>query len=153
MDAELNNKIKEIGSLFGINELPDNIGDILGSVIGSSNNAQLDKINCEQNLNDKENDYSVENKLSTDNLLALFNGQNNKKNYNTADNNESDFPDIDISKIISLITKYQKSRESAKNDNRIKLLYALKPFLNEKRKNKISNCVTLLTIAKMVDLQ
>ena len=29
MDAELNNKIKEIGSLFGINELPDNMDEIV----------------------------------------------------------------------------------------------------------------------------
>lgn len=153
MDAELNNKIKEIGSLFGINELPDNIGDIIGSFIGNSNNeSQLDKTICEQNMNYTENDDSIKNYNKTNNLLAAFSGQNNKNNCNTSDNNESDFPDIDISKIISLITKYQKSREAAKNDNKIKLLYALKPFLNDKRKNKISNCVTLLTIAKMVDL-
>ena len=58
-----------------------------------------------------------------------------------------------MTKIISLLNKYQKSKQMAKDDEKIKLLYALKPFLNEKRQNKIKNCVTLLTIAKMVENQ
>lgn len=127
MDAELNNKIKEIGSLFGINELPDNMDEIVSSVLSNigSDKTQLDKINCEQNVNNGEN-----------NILS-----------------ELTSSEFDMTKIISLLNKYQKSKQMAKDDEKIKLLYALKPFLNEKRQNKIKNCVTLLTIAKMVENQ
>lgn len=31
MDNELNDKIKEIGSMFGISDIPDNIGEIVSS--------------------------------------------------------------------------------------------------------------------------
>lgn len=124
MDAELNNKIKEIGSLFGINELPDNMDEIVNSVLNNlgNNDSQLDKINCEQNVN--------------------------------ANNNQNDLPgDIDISKIIELLNKYKQSTMLAKNDDKIKLLYALRPFLNDKRKSKLKNCVTMLTLAKMVEIK
>lgn len=124
MDAELNNKIKEIGSLFGINELPDNMDEIVNSVLNNlgNNDSQLDKINCEQNVN--------------------------------VNNNQNDLPgDIDISKIIELLNKYRQSTMLAKNDDKIKLLYALRPFLNDKRKSKLKNCVTMLTLAKMVEIK
>lgn len=124
MDAELNNKIKEIGSLFGINELPDNMDEIVNSVLTNlgNNDSQLDKINCEQNVNNN--------------------------------NNQNDIPgDIDVNKIIGLLNKYRQSTMLAKNDDKIKLLYALKPFLNDKRKSKLKNCVTMLTLAKMVEIK
>lgn len=124
MDAELNNKIKEIGSLFGLNELPDNMDEIVNSVLNNlgNNNSQLDKINCEQNVN--------------------------------TSNDQNDLPgDIDISKIIELLNKYRQSTMLAKNDDKIKLLYALRPFLNDKRKSKLKNCVTMLTLAKMVEIK
>lgn len=124
MDAELNNKIKEIGSLFGLNELPDNMDEIVNSVLNNlgNNNSQLDKINCEQNVN--------------------------------TSNVQNDLPgDIDISKIIELLNKYRQSTMLAKNDDKIKLLYALRPFLNDKRKSKLKNCVTMLTLAKMVEIK
>ena len=124
MDAELNNKIKEIGSLFGLNELPDNMDEIVNSVLNNlgNNSSQLDKINCEQNVN--------------------------------TSNDQNDLPgDIDISKIIELLNKYRQSTMLAKNDDKIKLLYALSPFLNDKRKSKIKNCVTMLTLAKMVEIK
>ncbi len=127
MDAELNNKIKEIGSLFGINELPDNMDEIVNSVLSNLGNdkTQLDKINCEQKINN-------ENEPFDNNLLTS---------------------DFDITKIIELMNKFQKTKQQAKNDDKIKLLYALKPFLNKNRQNKIKNCVTMLTIAKMVENQ
>lgn len=124
MDAELNNKIKEIGSLFGLNELPDNMDEIVNSVLNNigNNNSQLDKINCEQNVN--------------------------------ANDNQNDLPgDIDITKILELLNKYRQSSMLAKNDDKIKLLYALRPFLNDKRKSKLKNCVTMLTLAKMVEIK
>lgn len=124
MDAELNNKIKEIGSLFGLNELPDNMDEIVNSVLNNigNNNSQLDKINCEQNVN--------------------------------ANDNQNDLTgDIDITKILELLNKYRQSSMLAKNDDKIKLLYALRPFLNDKRKSKLKNCVTMLTLAKMVEIK
>lgn len=36
MDNELNDKIKEIGSMFGISDIPDNIGEIVSSFLTSS---------------------------------------------------------------------------------------------------------------------
>ena len=35
------------------------------------------------------------------------------------------------------------------NDKKIKLLYAVEPFLNEKRRDKVNHCVKFLTFAEL----
>ena len=97
------------------------------------------KIKYEQNVNNDEPGINT----VCDQLI----------NTNNNTTTENDFPDIDISQIISLINKYQKIKTENKSDKKIQLLRAIKPFLSEKRKNKVKNCITILTIAKMVDLQ
>ncbi len=48
MDGELDEKIKEIGGLLGINEIPDGIGDIIGAFLGDGGaKEQEQNIPCE----------------------------------------------------------------------------------------------------------
>ena len=42
MDNELNDKIKEIGSMFGISDIPDNIGEIVSAFLTSSSEKTQD---------------------------------------------------------------------------------------------------------------
>lgn len=107
MSDSLNEKIKEIGSMFGIDEIPDNIGDIVQTFISSDNK---------------------------DNLIE----QNNE--------NTSGF-DFDINKCVQIMNKYKEVKNHKNKDKKIQLLYAIEPFLNDKRKDKVSNCVKLLTFA------
>lgn len=121
MDEGLEEKIKDIGAMFGITEIPDSISDLIGSLVDQQNPTQNDtenKIcpNCEQ---------SKEKELETDG-------------------------GIDALKIMELVNKYQTARKSAEQDQNIQLLRALGPFLNKKKQKKIKNCETMLTIIKMI---
>lgn len=120
--SELNEKIKEIGSLFGITELPDNIGDIVSSFLSSSDDTV------------EASDTDSEENIGSTNLPAL-----------TGDI----FEDIDMAKVISLLQKYRDAKKNSLNDKKIRLLYAVEPFLTEKRKEKISSCVKFLTFAQL----
>ena len=42
-----------------------------------------------------------------------------------------------------------KKAQNNNDDKKIKLLYAIEPFLNGKRKDKVSNCVKFLTFANI----
>lgn len=117
MSDSLNEKIKEIGSMFGIDEIPDNIGDIVQSFIGSDNS-----------------EITESKEISKDNLIE----QNNE--------NASGF-DFDINKCVQIMNKYKEVKNHKNKDKKIQLLYAIEPFLNDKRKDKVSNCVKLLTFA------
>ena len=117
MSDSLNEKIKEIGSMFGIDEIPDNIGDIVQSFIGSDNS-----------------EITESKEINKDNLIE----QNNE--------NTSGF-DFDINKCVQIMNKYKEVKNHKNKDKKIQLLYAIEPFLNDKRKDKVSNCVKLLTFA------
>lgn len=43
-------------------------------------------------------------------------------------------------------------RVNSSNDPRVNLLQAIKPFMNNKRQNKISNCIQLLQVASLRSL-
>lgn len=114
MNEDLNEKIKQIGSLFGIEEMPDDIGNIVESFI--SNNS------------DSEAEQSKESEIT------------NQSNENTFD--------FDIGKYVQIMNKLKKAQNN-NDDKKIKLLYAIEPFLNGKRKDKVSNCVKFLTFANI----
>ena len=71
-------------------------------------------------------------------------GHTNKKT------SSSDFlEDIDIAKVLKLLNKYKEAKKNKEKDKKIQLLYAVEPFLNEKRKDKVNNCVKFLTFADL----
>lgn len=126
MDAEFNDKIKEIGSMFGIENIPDNIGDIVNSFLSdkktNENTNEVENIKYEQNMNE---DDASENSNNLCNIGSLFENEN----------------------IVKIMSKIGEKNNKNKQDKKIKLLYAIEPFLNGKRKEKINNCVKFLAFA------
>jgi len=116
MNEDLNEKIREIGSLFGIDEMPDNIGNIVESFLSNSKNS------------------NEETEIITE-----------KVSENKSTENNFDF---DIGKYVQIMNSLKKATNNS-DDNKIKLLYAIEPFLNGKRKEKIGNCVKFLTFANI----
>ncbi|MBR5786104.1 MAG: cobaltochelatase subunit CobN [Clostridia bacterium] len=110
MNEDLNEKIKEIGSMFGIEEIPENIGDIVGMF-----------------LDNKENEHKENNTEKQNNMPMEF----------------------DLEKCVQIMNKYKEINSNKKNDKKIQLLYAIEPFLNGKRKDKVNNCVKFLTFASI----
>lgn len=117
MDNELNDKIKEIGSLFGINEMPDNIGDIVQTFLSHNSEASEtdEHIQAPEHNNESEQNKSSE--------------------------------DFDAAKFVEIVNKCKKAQLNKKNDKKIQLLHAIEPFLHGKRKEKISSCMKFLTFA------
>ena len=110
MDEGLEDKIKEIGGMLGITEIPDSITDLIGSFVGSSESTSKICPNCEQ-TNAEENDAM---------------------------------------KIMQLVNKYQRAKVSMEQDNNIRLLRAMRPYMSKKRRQKIQNCEKMLTILKLL---
>ena len=113
MEAALEDKIKEIGGMLGITEIPDSITDLIGSFINQPENESNLCPNCEQ----EESPVTEEN---------------------------------DAMKMMQLINKYQQAKISMEQDNNIRLLRALSPYMNKKRRQKIKNCEKMLTILKLL---
>ena len=137
MDNDFNDKIKEIGNMFGISEMPDNIGDIVSSLLTSSSESSPEK-------SEPEEQTSANAKTEQSCMSSPDIGHTNKKT------SSSDFlEDIDIAKVLKLLNKYKEAKKNKEKDKKIQLLYAVEPFLNEKRKDKVNNCVKFLTFADL----
>ncbi|MBP3391578.1 MAG: hypothetical protein J6L76_02160 [Clostridia bacterium] len=110
MEEGLEDKIKEIGGMLGITEIPDSITDLIGSFLNTSEDDSKICPNCEQ----------------------------------------EEPVDSDAMKMMQLISKYQHAKASMEQDNNLRLLRALSPYLSNKRKRKLKNCETMLTILKLL---
>lgn len=65
-------------------------------------------------------------------------------------NNAFDFNNIDINTILKMKSVMEKMNN--KNDPRSNLLYSLKPYLREGRKEKLDQYANLLNVAKIAEL-
>lgn len=77
--------------------------------------------------------------------------QNSSQSSNQkSSNNAFDFSNIDMNTILKMKSVMEKMNN--KNDPRSNLLYSLKPYLREGRKEKLDQYANLLNIAKIAEL-
>lgn len=97
-----------------------------------------------QNSNNSNNGNNATNNMNNNN-------DNDKNNYNQNNsNNGFDFSNLDPNTIMKITSAFSKMNN--KNDPRANLLYSLKPYLREGKKNKLDQYVNLLNITKMADI-
>lgn len=130
MDGDLNHKIKEIGSMFGLTELPENIGDLVSTFLASSG----------ENHTESPEEAQTGNGCCAETAALPAPDIGHTNNL---------FGDIDMAKVLKLLKKYQEAKNNQAKDKKIQLLYAVEPFLNEKRKDKVGSCVKFLTFAAL----
>ena len=90
--------------------------------------------------------------MMSQNQANNTNTNNNTNNTNNTNNNNSnfDFSQIDMNTILKMKSVMEKLNTS--NDPRSNLLYSLKPYLREEKKEKIDQYANLLNVAKIADL-
>lgn len=85
------------------------------------------------------------------NLMGMLNNTSSATEENSAETNSSQNIDIDIDTIIKIKSILDKM--NTKNDNpRIKLLYDLKPFLTDSKKNKLDQYIKMDKMAQLLPL-
>lgn len=75
---------------------------------------------------------------------------NTNTNTNNSANNGFDFSQIDMNTLLKMKSVMDKLNTS--NDPRSNLLYSLKPYLREEKKEKVDQYANLLNVAKIADL-
>lgn len=93
----------------------------------------------------------MQNSQNNSNSQTNTDKQNNTNNNNTNSNtNGFDFSNIDMNTILKMKSVMEKM--NSKNDPRTNLLYSLKPYLREERKDKLDQYANLLNVAKIAEL-
>ena len=75
---------------------------------------------------------------------------NNSSNNNNNSQNNFDFNNIDMNTILKMKSIIEKLNNS--NDPRSNLLYSLKPYLREEKKEKLDQYAQMLNVAKIAEL-
>jgi len=130
----------------------------------------LDNFNIDENSINKLKDMMNKGELSDvisqippemiqniSSMMSSNNSKTNKKsNYSNnstssnSNNNNFDFNNIDMNTILKMKSVIDKMNNS--NDPRSNLLYSLKPYLREEKKDKLDQYANLLNMAKIAEI-
>lgn len=151
MSDDMSNILNNIKNMMDNGNLPDNLQEIVNNLKSNEKNVTQETQNInEENTNPSTIQNFDINKISPEmiqNLSSLFNSNSNDNNVNSNNNSE---PSIDINTILKMKTIIDSMNQ--KNDPRANLLYSLKPYLRENRKNKLDQYVNLLKMTKIADI-
>ncbi len=151
MSDDMSNILNNIKNMMDNGNLPDNLQEIVNNLKSNEKNVTQETQNInEENTNPSTIQNFDTNKISPEmiqNLSSLFNSNSNDNNVNSNNNSE---PSIDINTILKMKTIIDSMNQ--KNDPRANLLYSLKPYLRENRKNKLDQYVNLLKMTKIADI-
>ena len=108
-------------------------------------------LNGLQNKNSEKPDLSQVSPEMLNNLGNMLNSNNQTNSQNNSQSNENtnNF-NIDMNTIMKM--KSIMDNMNNKNDPRANLLYSLKPYLRDSKKNKLDQYVNLLSISKIAEV-
>lgn len=126
----------------GINNLKNMINDgRLDDVISKISPEMIENFSAMMGNSNNYNSENSENSNTSNNINSS--GENNSSN-------NFDFSNIDINTIMKMKSIMEKM--NSKDDPRSNLLYSLKPYLRESKKEKLDQYANLLNIAKLSEL-
>ena len=133
------NTINKLKDMINKGELNDVISQIPPDMIQNFSSMMKNNSNNSNNTNNFNNSNDSNN---TNNFDKSNNNQNSSNNF--------DFNNIDMNTIMKMKSVMEKLNNS--NDPRSNLLYSLKPYLREEKKQKLDQYANLLNVAKIADI-
>lgn len=121
------------------NEDMSNIISKFSEFMNSSNNSEKNSISPEMLANMAK----MFNSNSSENTTA------DNENSNTPDSSKSNAPNFDIETIMKMKTIFEQMNK--KDDPRSNLLFSLKPYLRESRKNKLDQYIQFFNMSRIFE--
>lgn len=144
-DFNLNeNTLNKLKNMMNNGELNDVISKIPPEMIQNFSSMMQNS-----NTSNKNNPNTSTNQSSSSDASTNQNFTQNG-NSNTWANSNFDFNNIDMNTILKMKSVMEKM--NLKNDPRSNLLYSLKPYLREGKREKLDQYANLLNVAKIADL-
>lgn len=145
MSDKIDDLFANVKKMVDSGNIPDDIKQMMNNVQNSSSSSNTSNNSNNTNLNNILSQVSPE---MINNLSNLMNFNNS--NSNPSSNSNSNNFNLDIGTIMKM--KSIMENMNNKNDPRANLLYSLKPYLRDSKKNKLDQYVNLLNISKIADV-
>ena len=154
MSNNMDDLFANVKKMVDSGNIPDNIKQMMNNFQNNSNTQNSTSQNStSQNSTSQNSAPDLNNILSQvspemlNNLSGMLNS-NNQPNQNS--NNSGNNFNIDMNTIMKM--KSIMENMNNKNDPRANLLYSLKPYLRDTKKDKLDQYVNLLNISKIADV-
>ena len=145
MSNNINDLFANVKKMVDSGNIPDDIKQMMGNLQNNSNtqNSATSNENSSPDLNNLLSQVPPE---MINNLGNMLNS-NNQSNQNSSQNGNFNLDMNTIMKMKSIMDNMNN-----KNDPRANLLYSLKPYLRDSKKDKLDQYVNLLNVSKIADL-
>ena len=130
-----------INDLFANLNVPDDVKQMINSSSSNDLNNLLSQVSPEMINN-------LSNILNSNTQTSSQNSSNQNINNSTPNNNNN--LNLDMNTIMKM--KSIMENMNNKNDPRANLLYSLKPYLRDSKKDKLDQYVNLLNVSKIAEL-
>ena len=150
MSNNMNDLFANVKKMVDSGNIPDDIKQMMNNLQNNSNNptnsvAPQTNSNSTPDLNNILSQVSPEMINNLGNMLNS-NNQNNSSTQSTLQNGNFNLDMNTIMKMKSIMENMNN-----KNDPRANLLYSLKPYLRDSKKDKLDQYVNLLNVSKIAD--
>ena len=145
MSNNMDDLFANVKKMVDSGNIPPEIKQMMNNFQNSSsqNNVNENTNNTSSDLNNILNSVSPE---MLNNLNSMMNSNNSNNNSSSTSNNFN----IDMNTILKM--KSIMENMNNKDDPRSNLLYSLKPYLRDSKKEKIDQYVNMLNITKLADI-
>lgn len=148
MDENMDNLFANMKKMIDNGNIPPEVQQMINNL---QNNSQNSNNNSPNNSNiDINNILSQVSPEMINNLSSMLNTNNSSKNSTTNSNSKSQNNlNIDMNTILKMKSLMENMNNN--NDPRANLLYSLKPYLRDSKKNKVDQYVNMLNITKLAE--
>ena len=148
MSNNIDDILNNVKNMVNTGNIPPEIQQMMNNMKSSNSNN-----NSSQNSNPQNMDINnILNQVSPEminNLSSILNSNSSNSSNSENSSNQNNF-NLDMNTILKM--KSIMENMNNKNDPRANLLYSLKPYLRDSKKNKVDQYVNMLNISKIADL-
>ena len=146
MSNNMDDLFANVKKMVDSGNIPNDIKQMMNNLQNNSNNShQTSSIPSSNSAPDLNNILSQVSPEMLNNLGNMMNS-NNQSNQNPSQNGNFNLDMNTIMKMKSIMENMNN-----KNDPRANLLYSLKPYLRDTKKDKLDQYVNLLNVSKIAD--
>ena len=142
MSNNMDDLFANVKKMVDSGNIPDDIKQMMNNIQSNNTSPSQSNTNSTPDLNNILSQVSPE---MLNNLGSMLNS-NNQSNQNNSQNGNFNLDMNTIMKMKSIMENMNN-----KNDPRANLLYSLKPYLRDNKKDKLDQYVNLLNVSKIAD--
>lgn len=146
MSNNMDDLFANVKKMVDSGNIPDDIKQMMNNLQSNSSNSTTTSPSNGNDLNNMLGQISPE---MLNNLSSMLNSSTQNSNNHDSNNSTSNL-NFDMNTIMKM--KSIMENMNNKNDPRANLLYSLKPYLRDSKKDKLDQYVNLLNVSKIAEL-